>query len=59
MQTSCPKYLPFGFVDWKDKNGTIKPGECRSVIANSRTPNGCLEVIFALKVKRYNNKFFL
>ena len=45
MQTNCAKYLPSRFVHWEDKNGTIKPGEWRSAIANSRAPNGCLQPI--------------
>ena len=38
MQTNCKKYLPSGFVDYEGKNGTIKPGEWRSVIAYTRAP---------------------
>ena len=49
MQTNCAKYLPFGFFDCADKNGTIKPGEWRSVIANSRAPNGCLQTICSMR----------
>ena len=49
MQTNCAKYLPSRFVHWEDKNGTIKPGEWRSAIANSRAPNGCLQPICSVR----------
>ena len=49
MQTNCAKYLPSGFPDCEDKNGTIKPGEWRSEIANSTAPNGCLQPILLLR----------
>ena len=49
MQTNCAKYLPSGFVDCEDKNRIIKPGEWRSVIANSRAPSGCLQHIRSMR----------
>ena len=48
MQTNCTKYSPSGFVDCEDKNGTIKPGEWRSSIANLRASNECLQPICLL-----------
>ena len=57
MQTNCAKYLPSRFVHWEDKNGTIKPGEWRSAIANSRAPNGCLQPICSVRVLCNEKKF--
>ena len=57
MQTNCTKYSASGFVDCKDKNVLIKPGEWRSSVLSENT-NRCFLSIKPLRGCREKEEVF-